>query len=429
MLTHELQRLAAHAVAQVIAGRSLDAELRALWSRHRDLTPQERGALQDLCYGTLRFLGELDAVLARLLERPLKDEALRDLLRVALYQLVHTRAAAHAVVDHAVRACTAAGLAGAKGLVNGVLRNFLRKRESLISAAHETETGRYSHPLWWIDKVRAQYPLHHAAMLEAANAHPPLTLRVNARATSIDAYLERTSNAGIGVTALGGSAVRVEQPIPVERIPGFGEGLVSVQDAAAQYAAVLLDAGDGARVLDACAAPGGKTAHILERADVDLLALDNDAHRLTRVQENLTRLHLSARLVCADAADPSAWWGGKPYTHILADVPCSASGVVRRHPDIKWLRRPEDVAAFAARQRTILDALWQVLGSGGKLLYATCSVFHEENQAQVERFLEHHADARRLTLPGLHTNAHQLAGQILPDENHDGFFYALLQKG
>lgn len=426
---HELQQLAAGAVARVLAGHSLDAELRALWSAHIDLTPQERGALQDMCYGTLRFLGELDALLALLLDRPLKDERLRDLLRVALYQLVHTRAAAHAVVDHAVRACVGAGLPGAKGLVNGVLRSFLRKRDSLLTAAHDTDTGRYSHPQWWIDKVRAQYPLHHAAMLAAANAHPPLTLRVNERATSVGAYLERAASAGIEVVALGASAVRLARPIPVERIPGFNEGLVSVQDAAAQYAAVFLDAADGARVLDACAAPGGKTAHILERAQVDLLALDCDSQRLRRVEDNLTRLHLSARLACADAAEPSAWWDGKPYTHVLADVPCSASGVVRRHPDIKWLRRPEDIAAFAKRQRTLLDALWQVLGTGGKLLYATCSVFHEENQAQIERFLEHRSDARRLTLPGLHTNAQQLAGQILPDENHDGFFYALLQKG
>lgn len=427
-MMHELQRLAADSVAQVLAGHSLDAVLRTLWSRHPELTPQDRGALQDLCYGTLRFLGEIDALLTLLLERPLKDERLRQLLRVALYQLVHTRAAVHAVVDHAVRACVAAGLPGAKGLMNAVLRNFLRRRESLIGAAHATDSGRYSHPRWWIDKLRAQYPLHHDAILAGANEHPPLTLRVNVRATSIEAYLERASGAGIGALALGGTAVRVERPVPVERIPGFNEGLVSVQDAAAQYAAVFLDAGGGARVLDACAAPGGKTAHMLERADVDLLALDNDAQRLKRVHDNLGRLHLHARLMCGDAADPRAWWDGEFYTHILADVPCSASGVVRRHPDIKWLRRPEDIPAFAARQRAILEALWQVLGTGGKLLYATCSVFHEENQAQIERLLEHHRDAQRLTLPGLHTNAQQLAGQILPDENHDGFFYALLQK-
>ena len=201
-----------------------------------------------------------------------------------------------------------------------------------------------------------------------------------------------------------------------------------MQAAAAQYAAALLDAQPGERVLDACAAPGGKTAHILERADVELLALDNDPLRLERVQSNLTRLRLSATLACGDATQPNAWWDGEPYARILADVPCSASGVVRRHPDIKWLRRPEDIERFAERQQTLIDALWRLLESDGKLLYATCSLFVEENNEQIERFLERHRDARRLPLPPPHTNAQQLAGQILPDETHDGFFYALLQK-
>ena len=424
----EIQRLAVEVVGNVLAGRSLDAELRAVQSREPPLSAQDRGALQDICYGTLRFLGEIDALLAALLERPLKDAGLRQLLRVALYQLAHTRAAPYAIVDHAVRACVTAGMPGAKGLVNAVLRNFQRRREALLTAAHTTDVGRYSHPQWWIDKVRDQYPAHYDAMLVRANEHPPLTLRVNARAITVEGYLARVEAAGMSARALGGSAVRLERPVPVERIPGFSEGLVSVQDAAAQYAATALDAPSDSRVLDACAAPGGKTAHLLERADVEVLALDNDALRLARVRDNLARLRLEARLACADALDLPAWWDGKPYSHVLADVPCSASGVVRRHPDIKWLRRPEDIAAFAARQRDILEALWQVIGTGGKLLYATCSVFHEENQAQIESFLERRPDAQRVTLPGPHTNAQQLAGQIVPDENHDGFFYALLQK-
>lgn len=424
----ELQLLAANVVAEVLAGRSLDTELRALWSRDTALSVQERPALQDIAYGTLRFLGEIDAVLERLLDKPLKDEALRQLLRVALYQLAHTRAAPHAVVDHAVRACASLGQASAKGLVNAVLRNFLRKRDALLKAAHATEAGRYSHPQWWIDRLRSEYPDHYESMLAAANGHPPLTLRVNERATSVAAYLATLEVAGVGAFALGGAAVMLERPIPVERIPGFAEGLVSVQDAAAQYAATLLEPEPGARVLDACAAPGGKTAHLLERAQLDLTALDCDSARLARVRSNLERLHLAASLLCGDAADPPSWWDGRPYSYILADVPCSASGVVRRHPDIKWLRRPGDIAAFAQRQREILGALWQLLASGGKLLYATCSVFHEENQAQIQSFLERHPDAQRLTLPGPQTNAQQLAGQILPDERHDGFFYALLQK-
>jgi 16S rRNA (cytosine967-C5)-methyltransferase len=423
----EVQRLAASAVANVLAGRSLDAELRAVSGRP-SLTPQDRGALQDIAYGTLRFLGQLDAMLDLLLERPLKDARVRDLLRVALFQLAHTRAAPHAIVDHAVRACIALNAPAAKGLVNAVLRNFLRKRDALLVEARQTDRGRYSHPQWWIDKLRSQHPSLAEAMLANANLHPPLTLRVNARRLSVDAYLANLESEGLAARALGGSAVMLERPVPVERLPGFAEGDVSVQDAAAQYAAPLLDVQPGSRVLDACAAPGGKTAHILEIGEVDLIALDNDPARLERVQSNLTRLNLNARIVCGDAAQPAQWWDGVAFDRILADVPCSASGVVRRHPDIKWLRRPHDIARFAARQSEILDALWQPLAIDGKLLYVTCSVFREENQEQIEHFLARHQDARHLTLPGPHTNAQQLAGQILPDEQHDGFFYALLQK-
>jgi len=418
----EIQRLAVEVVGNVLAGRSLDTELRAVQSREPPLSAQDRGALQDICYGTLRFLGEIDALLSALLERPLKDEWLRQLLRVALYQLAHTRAAPYAIVDHAVRTCVTAGMPGAKGLVNAVLRNFLRKRETLLTVAHTTDVGRYSHPQWWIDKMRAQYPAHYDAILAGANEHPPLTLRVNARMTTVEAYLARVEAAGMSARALGGSAVRLERPVPVERIPGFSEGLVSVQDAAAQHAAAALDAPSGSRVLDACAAPGGKTAHILERADVELLALDNDAARLARVRDNLGRLRLDARLVCGDALDPGAWWDGAPFSHVLADVPCSASGVVRRHPDIKWLRQPGDIRRFAEQQQRLIEALWKVLGRGGKLLYVTCSIFMEENQERIGGFVARHPDAHILgAMPGRD-------GLLLPDNEHDGFYFALLQK-
>jgi 16S rRNA (cytosine967-C5)-methyltransferase len=424
----DVQRLAVGVVGHVLSGRSLDTELREVSFRAPTLSPQDRGALHDITFGTLRFLGQLDEILEALLERPLKDERIRHLLRVALFQLLHTRAAPHAVVDHAVRTATALGKAAAKGLVNAVLRNFLRRRERLLVDAASTDRGRYSHPQWWIDALREQYPEHHAEMLDNANRHPPLTVRVNERRVDVDAYRARLTREGMDSVALGGSAVTIAKPVPVERIPGFSEGCVSVQDAAAQYAAVLLDAKPGQRILDACAAPGGKTAHMLERAELDLTAVDNDEARLERVASNLSRLSLTAKLVCGDAAQPDAWWDGTPYEAILADVPCSASGVVRRHPDVKWLRRPSDIARFAERQRELLESLWRLLARDGKLLYATCSVFREENHEQIRWFLERHRDARRLTLPAPHTNAQQLAGQILPDERHDGFFYALLQK-
>ncbi|HXF66276.1 MAG TPA: 16S rRNA (cytosine(967)-C(5))-methyltransferase RsmB, partial [Burkholderiales bacterium] len=248
------------------------------------------------------------------------------------------------------------------------------------------------------------------------------------RRTSPEAYLELLASRGIAAAPHGASAVVLASPLPVERIPGFAEGLVSVQDLAAQLAAPLLDLADGQRVLDACAAPGGKSAHILELARVELVALDADARRLERVRENLTRLGLEARIVVGDACDPAQWWDGGLFDRILLDAPCTASGVARRHPDVKWLRRESDIAQFAERQGRMLDALWRLLRGGGKLLYATCSVFREENTEQVERFLERHRDATRLALPAVDNDPELPAGQLLPDEGHDGFFYALLGK-
>ena len=424
----EVQRLASGAVGRVLAGRSLDAELAATWARHPQLTERERAALQDLAYGTLRFLGRLEALLDELLDRPLSDARLRALLLTALYQLEHTRAAPHAIVDHAVQCAGKLGLSSARGLVNAVLRNFLRSRALLEARIERRETARYSHPQWWIDRLREEYPARYESVLEAGNLRPPLTLRVNRRRATPGEYLRLLDERSLRATLIGETAVRLETPLPAARIPGLAEGLVSVQDAAAQRAAPLLDLTDGQRVLDACAAPGGKTTHLLEQADVVVTALDADAERLARVSANLARLGLTAQLVCGDAAEPAAWWDGVPYDRILADVPCTASGIARRHPDVKWLRRPDDIEQFARAQRRILDALWQLLRRDGKLLYATCSVFHEENHLQVERFLQGHPDAKRLNLGAVNTDPHAPAGQLLPDRQHDGFFYALLRK-
>lgn len=424
----ESQRLAAAVIGGVLAGRSLDAELASAWKRHAQLDAHSRAAVQDLAYGTLRWLGRFDALLDALLEKPLKDARLRPLLLVALYQLERTRAAPHAVVDHAVRACKGLGLTSAQGLANAVLRNFLRKQSALDARVQRSETARYSHPQWWIDRLRAQYPEHFADALDADNMHPPLALRVNRRRSSVTGYLELLERHGIAGEAGGEAAVLLEKALPAARIPGLGEGLVSVQDTAAQLAAPLLDLHDGMRMLDACAAPGGKTGHALELADMELTALDSDAGRLERVHANLERLGLAARVICGDACEPASWWDGVPFERVLADVPCSASGVARRHPDIKWLRRETDIARFASAQGRMLDALWQTLASGGKLLYATCSVFHEENRDQVVQFQERHRDATRLVLPAVDNHTQLPAGQLLPDGRHDGFFYALLQK-
>ncbi len=422
------QCLAAQVVGNVLGGRSLDAELAAVWRQHAALTPQQRGAVQDVAYGTLRHLGYIDAVIDRLLSRPLADRPVRHLLQVAIYQLMHTKAHAYAIVNHAVPAVSRLGFPKAQGLVNAVLRNFLRRRDELDAAVMATDTGRFSYPQWWIDRVAAEYPDDYRAILDAGNARPPLTLRVNRRRIARDDYLDMLRRHDIAARAAGRQGVVIEKPKPVAQLPGFAEGLVSVQDAGAQLAAELLDAGDRMRVLDACAAPGGKTAHLLELADIDLTATDIDAQRLQRVAENLQRLSLQAKLKQADAGDPSAWSDAGTFDRILADVPCTASGVVRRHPDIKWLRKPADVAAMARRQRAILDTLWQLLGRGGKLLYATCSVFSEENGLQVEHFIARHSDARQLAVPISAEGLKQSRGQLFPDAAHDGFFYALLEK-
>jgi len=393
-------------------------------SRHSSLSPQQRAAAQDMSYGTLRFYGQLHAILDLLLQKPVQDAAVRALLLVALYQLQYSRAAEHAVVDHAVRAAEALKKPWAKGLVNAVLRNFLRQRISLLEQAAASEEGRYSHPQWWIDKLRRQYPDDWAALLETNNQHPPMTLRVNGRVTSAEAYLDLLRQQGIEGQKVGEDAILLDQPVAVDKLPGFGEGVASVQDAGAQFAARLLDVADGMRVLDACAAPGGKAAHLLELARIELTALDSDPERLKKIEQTLRRLKLEARCLAGNAARPEEWWDGKPFQRILADVPCSASGVVRRHPDIKWLRREADIAAFAAQQAEILDALWRVLGLGGKLLYATCSVFAEENQQQIAQFLVRHEDAQCLPL-SLPTAKD---GQLTPNLQHDGFYYALLLK-
>lgn len=423
----QTQRLAASIVGAVIAdGRNLNAVLAEQLSRHLELTAQQRAAITDMSYGTLRFGMRMEAVLAQLLTKPLTDAKLRWLLLVALYQLEYTRAAQHAIVDHAVRAT--AGIAPyAKGLVNAVLRNFLRQRETVLAQADKDMPARVAYPPWWVEQLRAQYPDNYIAMLEAGNQHPPFTLRVNRRYMTRDGYLAQLTQQGIEAKAVGNDSVILTHALPVERVPAFMEGGVSVQDAGAQCAAPLLEVADGMRVLDACAAPGGKSGHLLELADIELTALDNDAVRLERVQQNLARLNLKAGILCGDAAHSETWWDGKPFDRILADVPCSASGVVRRHPDIKWLRRPGDIAHFAEQQQKILNALWPLLAVGGKLLYTTCSVFREENAQQIATFLARHSDAKQQTWRALGISQ-VVAGQLLPNHEHDGFFYALLEK-
>lgn len=428
------QLIAADSVHQVFAGRNLTLSLPAALSLFPAATPQQKGAAADLSYGTLRFYGEIDAYLTQLLEKPLTDERIHALLLVAIYQLLHDKADAFTVVNQAVHAVSQlkrpAPKSWAKGLVNAILRNFLRQKDQLTTKLKTNEVAAFSYPQWWINKLRTQYPTHWQSILEMGNQHPPMTLRVNTKKISIEEYLQLLARQDIEATILGEQAIVLTKPVPVEKIPGFADGVVSVQDYGAQLAAYLLDAQSHMKVLDACCAPGGKTGHILERANVALTALDNDELRLERVQSNLTRLNLQANLLVGDASS-SDWHDGKPFDRILADVPCTASGIVRRHVDIKWLRREADIASFVAQQAKIFPSLWQMLAKGGKLLYVTCSVFYEENQGQVDKFLQNNADATQLPLelPNHPTGSiTHINGQLIPSTAHDGFFYALLQK-
>jgi 16S rRNA (cytosine967-C5)-methyltransferase len=407
---------AARAVAGVAAGRSLAQAM------ERRAEGAAGGALMDLCYGTLRRYGQVQALVRALSHKSMADLRLEALLWCALYALDSGRYSDYTVVDQAVRAAALLELWPARGYVNGLLRSYLRQREALNRCIASDPQALHQHPLWWLEALQRAYPGTWREIAAAGNTHPPMCLRVNRRRTNVDAYAARLEASGIAALRAGPSALLLQKPLPVSAVPGFDEGEVSVQDAGAQRAAEYLDLAPGQRVLDACAAPGGKSAHILETADVELVALDADATRAARIGAGLARLGLAAQVQAADCTALDAWWDGLAFDRVLADVPCTGSGVARRHPDIKWLRRAADVPVFARRQAAILDALWRVLAAGGKLLYVTCSVFPEENSAVVDAFCTRTPRARRRELPG------GAPAQLLPGAGHDGFYFALVEK-
>lgn len=415
----------ASVVQAVLAGTSLTDAL-------MQVEPGIRPAVQAVCFHAMRRLGWAKTVKQALIPRKPSNALLDALLLVSFSLLApeaeagNVRYAPHTVVDQAVRAASAKrALTPFKGLVNGSLRRFLREGETLLAGLQDSVELKWNHPSWWVQRVQQDYPHDWEAILEAANQQPGMSLRVNRRRASRDSVLAAFAEHGIASQPFDEYGIALEQPRPVHEIPGFEEGWWSVQDRAAQMAAPLLDLHDGMRVLDACAAPGGKTAHMLETAVLDLLALDVDAQRLQRVEQNLHRLGLSAALRVADVSSLDTWWDGRPFDAVLADVPCTASGVVRRHPDIRWLRRPHDISKTAALQARIVDALWQVVAPGGKLLYVTCSVFPAEGEKQADAFLKRHPDARRLPAPG---QLLPISAPAQPAAQQDGFFYALFSK-
>ena len=396
--------------------------------------PRDAALVKELCYGTLRWQPRLDAWLTKLVERPLKsaDLDVRLLLLLGLYQLAYLRMPAHAAVQQTVEACRALDKSWAAGLVNAVLRRFQREQADIEAAVAEQAEAKYAHPKWFIDELQRDWPEHWQAVLEAGNERPPFTLRVNHRQGGRDEYLAKLIAAGMEAKACVHSAdgLILSQAVDVKALPGFADGACSVQDEGAQLAESLLDVQDGVRVLDACAAPGGKTCHLLERHTLgSLTAVEQDVRRAQRIRDNLTRLKLQAELRVADAAEAAAWWDGRPYQRILLDAPCSASGVVRRHPDVKLRRTPAEVSAAAVLQARLLDALWPLLVPRGKLLYVTCSVFQRENAAQIATFLAGHPDAAAATLECSWGVAAGAGRQVLTGEGGmDGFYYACLEK-
>ncbi len=429
-------RSAAQALGALAAGERLDYALEQAEHDH-DLAPASRPVVRDLAYSATRVLGLCQA-LARGLNMREPAAPVAALQWLALSQLIAPQRHPATIVNQAVRAARAdPQTEGAAGFINATLRAFLRSPAALLDAARRHPEARWNHPDWWLDVLRIDYPNAWQAITESADWHPPLTLRVNRRRIALADYVARLEAQGYTCRVVGPAAVIVEPAGSVLALPGWAEGLVSVQDEGAQRAALWLDLQDGQRVLDACAAPGGKSAHILEEAAVHLTALDLKPRRLERVREGLERLGLAGTLLCGDAATPRRWWDRVPFDRILVDAPCTASGIVRRAPDSRWLRRRGDLTTLAAAQTRIIDARWPLLKPGGKLLYATCSVFRAEGQDIIESFLKRHKDARELALPGgshaaVRTDSlgpgFQLLPTSMPSEDHDGFFYCLIEK-
>ncbi len=416
----------------IYGGDSLTEVLQGYTGNHID--PQDQALLRDLCFGALRWHERLTAIIDQLLTKPLKkaDKDVECLLRIGLYQLIYQRTPDHAAVNETVKAAKKLKKPWAGGLINGVLRSFIRDQANILTTIEHSPGARYAFPEWLVQRIQAAWPADWENILQASNNRPPMTLRVNQRSQSTSAYWQELRASSIAAEPVAGveSALNLQTPVGVEQLPGFGEGHVSVQDAAAQLAALLLDCQPGMKVLDACAAPGGKTCHLLELTDdLQLLAIDSSDTRLQRVRENLNRLHLQAEVKAADAAEPNQWWNGQAFDRILLDAPCSATGVIRRHPDIKVLRRDSDIAALQQEQARLLRALWPTLKPGGRLLYATCSILPEENIRQVEHFLQQQNDAMHLPISGDWGRKLSAGLQILPGDNGmDGFYYALLEK-
>ncbi len=431
--TSNLRLLSARMIDQVTNDRSLTDNLEPCLSSLRDA--RDRSFVQAVCFGVCRFYSRLDVILSHLLQKPLKakDSDVHALLLVGLYQLMEMRVPPHAAVAETVDATEQLGKTWARGLVNAVLREFLRKRETIEEKIKSDAEAYYAHPAWWIESITTAWPMHWQAILQANNQHPPFALRVNRQHITREDYLKREDMQSFSTKILPEtqSGIILDTPISTDDLPGFLAGDVSVQDGAAQLAAELLLLAPKQRVIDACAAPGGKLTHIgeIEPNLSALIAVEKDEARMLSIKDNLARLHIKAISICDDVNHVKNWWDGQMFDRILLDAPCSASGVIRRHPDIKLLRQPSDIKMLANEQSRLLESLWPLLKPGGFLLYATCSIFPEENVSVMESFLASHADAKEDIIAADWGIPCGVGRQILPGmHDMDGFYYARLCK-
>lgn len=427
---HSARATAARVIAEVVQKKhSLNAVLNNALPL---LAENERGLCQQLCYGVLRWHPQLDAISQQLLAKPLKakDGDIAALLLCGLYQLRDLRIPSHAALSETVNATKTLGKQWAKGLINASLRNYQRQYKELEQVLQQSDSAKYAHPDWLINKFKQDWPEEWPAILDASNQQPPMMLRVNKLQTSRKDYLQQLLNNTIQAHEIEGcpEGLLLEKPCDVFQLPEFSNGAVSVQDGAAQHVAALLDIKPNLRILDSCAAPGGKTCHILEQGpENDVVALDIAPNRLLQIQQNTDRLNLTANLIASDAADTEQWWDGQLFDRILIDAPCSGTGVIRRHPDIKLLRRPEDISALAEQQSELLNKLWPLLKPDGLLIYTTCSALKQENEQQIELFLQQHPEAQENTFIAEPAQRRPFGYQRLPgDDKLDGFYYACL---
>ena len=425
MMNHS-QWSAAMIVEQVLLGKNLDKSFDVILKKYNNSEIDNLSQIKDMVYGAIRDLGKSNFYINKLVKNKIENRCLEGLLHIALFQITHERSNNFTLVNEAVDAAKKIDHKKS-AFINAVLRNFLRKKDALQKELNEDESAVYSYPNWWIQKVKNQYPKNWKDILTIGNQRPPLALRINLKKIGVNEYSAILDKHEINHTLVGGECLIINIPLGVDKIPGFSEGKVSVQDFGAQLAAHLIDLKKGHKVLDACSAPGGKACHMLELNSIELLAIESDKKRTNKIQENVDRQGLKAKILNEKISSQNKWWDKECFDRILLDVPCSASGIVRRHVDIKWLRRINDFKNFGENQQSLLRSVWPMLKENGKLLYVTCSIFEEENRDVIEKFKQDAGNVSELSI-NFPSNVTHINNQILPSENHDGLFYALLQK-